>query len=367
MKRPIRHLFAFALALAIPAVGVAAVGKSEGDFAVSASGTGSYRIPIFTPPGTHGMTPELALVYGHSDTSTLLGVGWGISGLSSIARCQGTWAQDGSPRAIFNDLTDRYCLDGNRLRLASGTYGVAGSTYRTEIETFARVTASGSAGNGPASFTVEQKSGLIYEYGVTADSRIESAGQATARAWALSKIRDRVGNAITFTYTEDATNGSYRISSVQYTSNPGQGLAAAYQVGFVYETKPTNEIDSGYLAGSLIKQITRLDRIDVTYNSALVRRHELTYEGALSSTSRSRLASVQECAGSPLDCLAATTFAYQNGTNGLAGETSSGTSVTTGASALPLDINGDGRTDYVYSSSTAQGRGCTCWRTAQGR
>ncbi|HEY0722651.1 MAG TPA: SpvB/TcaC N-terminal domain-containing protein, partial [Pyrinomonadaceae bacterium] len=289
----------------------AAVGRTPGAVDISENGEASYSIPIVAPPGTHGMTPQLSIVYGHNSGSTLLGAGWSIAGLSAITRCPKSWAADGDVRDVRNDFSDRFCLDGNKLRLVSGTYGNASATYQTEIETFARVTSFGTAGNGPANFVVETKDGLIYEYGSTTDSRIESVGQTTARAWALNQIRDRSGNAINFIYAEDTTNGAYRIDLVQYTSNPGQGLTSAYQIDFVWETKPSNEIDSGYIANSKVKQITRLDRVDVKYNTTLVRRYELTYESALSSTSKSRLASIQECAGLTPDCFPATTFSYQ--------------------------------------------------------
>lgn len=298
------------------------------------------------------MTPQLAIVYGHRSGDTLLGVGWGIAGLSTISRCPKIWAADGEARDVRNDLSDRFCLNGNKLRLVSGTYGSAGATYQTEIETFSRITSLGAAGNGPASFTVEGKDGLIYEYGNTVNSRIESVGQTTARTWALNQIRDRSGNAINFIYFEDTTNGAYRIDSVQYTSNTG--LSPAYEVDFVYETKPSNEIDSAYIAGSKIKEITRLDRVDVKYNTTtLVRRYEFTYEGALSSTFKSRLASIQECAGPTPDCYPATTFSYQNGTSGVGLEVNTAVSVPT--SPYAIDVNGDGRDDLVYSSSTGAG------------
>ncbi len=334
----------------------AAVGRTSGAFDVSASGQANYSIPIVTPPGINGMTPQLALVYGHGSSNTLIGVGWNIAGLTAIRRCPRTWAQDNESRDVRNDASDRFCLDGNKLRLTAGTYGSAGSTYQTELETFSRVTAFGAAGNGPAYFYVEGKDGLIYEYGNTTDSRIESVGQFTVRTWALNKIRDRSGNAIQFAYAEDTTNGAYRIASIQYTSNPAQGVSPTHTVEFVYETKPSSEVDSGYVAGSKVKEITRLDRINVNYNgTTIVRRYELTYEGALSSTSKSRLASIQECSGSPLDCLAATTFAYQNGTVGLASEANTGVSVP--ASAIAIDVNGDGRDDLVYSSHVTSGSG----------
>ncbi len=358
MDKHVGSLTALVLLVASTSQAFAAtvVGRTAGSANVSDGGETTYSIPIFTPPGTHGMTPQLAIVYRHRSGSTLLGAGWSIAGLSAISRCMKTWAADGEMRDVRNDLSDRFCLDGNKLRLVSGTYGSAGATYQTEIETFSRITSYGVAGNGPQYFIVERKDGLIYEYGNTEDSRIQSLGQASARTWTLNKIRDRSGNAINFIYFEDATNGAYRIDSVQYTSNVNQGLSSEYEVDFVWETKPSNEIDSGYIAGSKVKQITRLDRIDVKYNtSTLVRRYDLTYEGALSSTSKSRLASVQECAGATPDCFAPTTFQYQNGAQGLTAEVSTGQTVPT--TPWPMDVNGDGREDLVYSSSTTSGSG----------
>lgn len=348
-----------AMLIQLPFGAHAAVGRMQGMSSVSKSGEATYSIPIVVPPGTRGMTPQLALVYGHRNASTLLGSGWGIAGLSAISRCGRTWAADGEARDVRNDYSDRFCLDGNKLRLTGGTYGYPAATYQTEIATFTYVTSNGTVGNGPISFVAETSNGLIYEYGdyngSSGDALIESVGQATARAWAVKRIRDRSGNAMVFTYAEDATNGAYRIEAIDYTSNPNQALSSAYRVDFVWETKPTSEIDSGYIAGSIVKEITRLDRVDVTYNSAIVRRYELNYDTALSSTSKSRLASVQECAGAALDCLPPTNFLYQNGTPGLGAVNNTGQSVPT--TPWPLDINGDGRDDLVYSSSTTSGAG----------
>jgi len=78
------------------------------------------------------------------------------------------------------------------------------------------------------------------------DSRIESQGQPTARAWALNRIRDRAGNAILFEYTEDAANGSYRLARVRYGGNASQGVAPPYELRFTYEARPAGEIDSRY-------------------------------------------------------------------------------------------------------------------------
>ena len=335
-------------------VASAAVGVTPGAPGVSSSGTATYEIPLTLPPGTNGLTPSLSLRYSHTQGGGLFGVGWSLTGLSAIVRCNKTVAQDLTPSAATLAVSDGYCLDGNRLRLTGGTYGVAGSTYQTEIETFSRVLAQGTAGNGPAYWEVRGKDGLIYEYGNSADSRIESLGSSTARLWALNKIRDRASNYIEILYTEDPTNGSFRPNKIRYTGNSVQGTTPATDVEFVYETLPVNEVDSEYFAGGLIKRVTRADRIDVKHNSTtLVHRYDLTYEGSLSSTSKSRVASIQECAGTTPDCLPATTFSYQNGSSGFGTEINTTYSVPT--IPFSVDVNGDGRDDLVYSSSTGSG------------
>lgn len=152
------------IALALLALGsshaISAVGRTPGTANVSDTGEASYSVPIFRPPGTNGMTPQLALVYGHRNGATSVGAGWGITGLSAITRCPKSWAADGQSREPRNDYSDRFCLDGNKLRLTSGTYGNAGATYQTEIETFARITSFGIAGNGPTNFTVVDRNGV---------------------------------------------------------------------------------------------------------------------------------------------------------------------------------------------------------------
>jgi hypothetical protein len=215
-------LWIFILLSASDAV-LAAVGRTIGLGDVGGTGEATYTISIATPPGTAGLTPGLAFTYSSRNGSSPLGVGWGMAGLSRIERCASTWASNGSPRDVRGDAGDRFCLDGVQLKYLSGpAYGGSGTQYRPEIENFARITSMGGAGAGPGYFTVEQKSGLIFEYGNTSDSRIEILGTSTARTWAVNKIRDRSGNAILFTYTKDSSNGSYRIDSVRYTATPGE-------------------------------------------------------------------------------------------------------------------------------------------------
>jgi hypothetical protein len=343
-----------ALAMAMPPPALAVTARTPGVFAVSPTGEGTYTMPITLPPGTSGMTPSLAFVYGSQRGNGLLGMGLRVTGFSAITRCARTLAQDGDVRPVVNTAADKLCLDGNKLRLTGGTYGSTASTYQTELETFARVTLTGSTGTGVSSFEVRQKNGLIYEYGNTADSRIEVRGSTNVvRLWALSRIRDRDGNFIDFTYTEDNANGTYRPNEVRWTGNAGQGLTPAYKAVFVYEARATGDPLVRYENGYKSKETNRLLRLDVFYNNTtIVRRYTASFTGA-GATARTRTQTVQECGKGDQLCSQLVWFNWNSGTNTLAGETASGASLPVGTVAHSIDANGDGRMDLVYPSGWA--------------
>jgi RHS repeat-associated protein len=355
-------------------VGVAATsaaGRTPAQFGVSHSGAATYRIPVWTPPGVGEVGLDLALVYASRGSSGSVGVGWSIAGLSTIARCNRTWAQDGAAAGVTNTLADRYCLDGQQLKLVSGTHGMAGAVYATEVETFSRIVANGAAGNGPASFTVTTKNGLIYEYGGTVDSRVHAGTSTTIRAWALSRVRDRAGigtgNAITLAYANEAqygayTNGTHRISSIAYPTT-ATGAGPFYRVDFAYSARPSSDIPTGYLAGNLVRDPYQLDRITIQTigGTTAIKSYALAYETAPVS-GRLRLASVQECAAST--CLQPTAITYQNGASGWQPMVDTGVAVSTTKAPLPVDLNGDGVTDLLYP--VAAGTGKLSWRILLG-
>ena len=129
-----------------PAATVA--GTLPGTLSVNAQGAATYSVPIAVPPGTAGMQPSLSLEYNSQGGNGLLGLGWALSGLSSIQRCPKTVAQDNVRRGVRYDDDDVFCLDGQRLIAISGTYGADGTEYRTELEGFAKVISHISAGTG---------------------------------------------------------------------------------------------------------------------------------------------------------------------------------------------------------------------------
>ena len=324
-------------------------GRTAGQFAVSAMGAATYQIPIWTPPGARGIEPHLALTYASGSPDGMMGPGWNVSGLSSIARCNKTFADNaGAPAAVTLTTSDDFCLDGNRLRVTSGTYGAAGSVYQTQVSNFSRITANGTAGNGPSYFVVEGKDGLIYEYGNTADSKAYASGGSTPYAWMLNKVRDRQTQADNLVWTYSTVSGAVQPATVQYTQTPStNGATYPYTVSFTYQNRVTNL--SKYVAGGSIQQTQVLAKINVQSSGVSIRQYNMTYQTA-PTTQRDRLSAIQECGGSAgTDCLRATTISYQNGAAGVASPTTATGSGNTNGSIRSIDIDGDGKQDLVFA------------------
>jgi len=341
----------------------AAVGRTAGTFEVSPTGAATYRIPLWVSPGAGGVQPSLGLVYNSQSGNGIMGPGWSLAGLSAITRCPKTFAQDSAPSAVTLTYSDAFCLDGKRLRITSGalsTYGQAGTTYETEIADFTLVTAVGANGNGPQSFEAKTKSGLILEFGNTADSRITpSASIPTAYMWLVNKIRDHSGNSLVVTYGTGAA-GSVGIgvpASISYSPTSAGGSSYVNSVTFEYGPKvgqvpnTTDPAIVGYVSGTQVVNTNLLLAINAYSSGTLVRRYSMAYEAA-PTTTRARLASVTECAGTTgTDCLAPTTIDYQDGS---AGVSTSGIPVVSGSTSFigTPDVNGDGREDLLFSSAS---------------
>ncbi len=345
----LRFAISFLSALALPSVHAqtTVTGFTPGSFQVSPSGAATYAIPIQVPPGIAGMEPKLAFTYNSQGGNGLLGMGWSLSGLSAITRCPRTFAQDGMRGAVNYDANDRYCLDGQRLILVSGaSYGADAAEYRTERDTFSKLISYGAAGNGPAWFKVWLKSGEILEYGNTADSRIEAQGKSTARVWALNKLSDRKGNYLTVTYSEDALNGDFYPTRVDYTANSNTALAPQQSVTFSYVTR--SDQTPLYQAGSVSRTMNVLSTLKTFVGANQLREYRLAYP-ASSPTGRSVLDSITECAGPSGPCLAPLSFGWQAGvTNIVPWNWQSATfGSMNGYQHFFADVNGDGKVDWI--------------------
>lgn len=254
--------------LGISRVGAAEVGTTAGSFEVAPTGAATYSIPIVVPPGVSGVEPQLSIGYNSQDGNGLLGLGFSLGGLSAISRCAATLAQDGFIDGVDFDTNDRFCLDGQRLM------SVGGSLYRTEIETFTKVKANGTASD-PSYFETWTKSGLHMYFGSTPDSRMENQSNTRALAWHVSRIEDVSGNYLTVSYSENRATAETVPTSISYTFNDAMSTGAATEVSFVYDQPARTDIDTGYIGGSLVTASKRLSSIVTKADGATVRTYSL--------------------------------------------------------------------------------------------
>ena len=340
-------------------------GTVEGLFRVSERGSATYRIPVMAVPGTAGVTPQVALSYDSQAGNGSLGLGWSVDGLSSIVRCRATDFHDGAAKPIGWNAEDRFCLDGQRLVLTSGTYGSADSEYKTGIDSYVRVTAKGGASGNPDYFEARAKDGSVRYYGNTPsgtykDAKLDNASGKTF-VWSVKRFEDSVGNPIRYDYA-DGGDGM-RIKSISYaygdqSSQPPAGSTnwtdpRHAHLEFVYENRPDGFVN--HVAGLKIATNKRLKRIEVFNHDGSsekeVREYKLSYQSvSQTSDKRSKLAEVEDCAGG--NCLPETSFTWPTMKTGFASRSTGELTLSEKGRGLldhrVGDFDGDGHLDIVW-------------------
>jgi Salmonella virulence plasmid 65kDa B protein len=288
-----RLLFAWVIGWVVSQAHAGAPMTTPSTFSVTPQGAAAYEVPIRVAPGIAGVEPKLSFAYNSQGSNGIMGMGWSLTGLSMITRCPRTIAQDGVHGTVDFSANDRFCLDGKRLKLygnpsqaywsapASGGY----VEYRTEIASFSRIRAYGTAGlSGPAWFQVYTKSGEIIEYGNTADSQITGSGHFTPLMWAVNKVSDRYSNYMTFSYKQTPGYVEFYPTAINYTGNTNQGQGPNQEVVFNYQPRQGTDVIRGYgPTGIPVLTAQELESVQVvagTNNSAgalLVRQYNLAY------------------------------------------------------------------------------------------
>lgn len=335
------------------------VGTVPGQFSVDPTGAANYKIAIQVPPGVHGMQPDLALLYNSRAGVGHLGLGWSLSGLSVITRCGQNMEDDGQWQAPNLTAADHFCLDGQHLvptppgSLTNYWSSTGSYEYRTKLATFQRVEATGVAGNGPASFTVYDKTAMTRSYG-TVTSELGYDGK-TDLMWPVNKITDPQGNYISYVYAAQTTYTSagtvpvneYVLTEIDYSNNQG------VQVGKVVFNYTSGTGEYFVSAGTGIPTTQLLQSIQV-YGPAgqFIRQYNLSYQTS-TRTGRPLLQTVGECDPNN-NCVAPTTFMWTNSANN-AGISNGGTDTPAVINTnqpggwKTLDLDGDGLLDYVFT------------------
>lgn len=333
------------------------VGSIAGQFRVNEQGAATYSIPIMTFAGTAGVAPQISLNYSSQGGSGIAGVGWSIGGVSAITRCRQTESQDGNVTPLSFDASDRFCLDGQRLMLTSGTYGSAGSTYRTEIDSYVEVTAKNGTAGHPDHFEVTRKDGSTSYYGQTANAKRLAGGSTLT--WGINQFQDSAENPIKFQYLNDADG--FRIRYIYYAFGTAKTNSTTdTYITFNYGSRP--DVSSSYINGSKLSQKVRLTSIETRNDDQVLRNYQLKYLGLLPTNTpqveyinadKSYIQQIAECVGT--QCLKPTHFNWnaKHGNSIAAAANFNYTYLFENqsdrvASWKPIDINGDGIGDLVW-------------------
>ncbi|MCP3097667.1 FG-GAP-like repeat-containing protein [Myxococcus sp. K15C18031901] len=392
-------------------------GTTPGSFEVTADGAATYHVPLWVPPGRAGIQPSLSLNYHSRSGNGLLGVGWGLGGLSQISRCNKTSVQDGAPAPVMFDASDAFCLDGKRL-VQVGSTSSGERTFTTEVEEFSHVVARQEDSKGPSWFEVQLKNGLVLEFGRDGASRVEGyrmhfvpgssnladatvvadhTSQTVRLGWSLSRLRDRQGNYLSVEY-ELRVHGGGGVQegygyeqlprALRYTGSTTDASVGTPQrvVWFDYdEVSERPDRTERFVSGFKLVSARRMKTIRMLGPGSTqpLRSYSFTYRND-SVSGRSLLSTLQECDAQGA-CKRPTTFTWELSGPRVGRELlpaggddfflrvpvsaatpspaeNGGIPDSEGFASAPdfwtlqtLDINGDGRDDIMYRFSRSVG------------
>lgn len=366
------------------------------NLSVTQRGSAHFTFPITLPGATGQLQPQLALVYDSEIRDGWFGTGFALTGLPRVTRCPRTLAQDGVQAGIGYTSDDAFCLDGERLVPISGVNGMSGTEYRTEHDSFSKVTSTGvytkalvwdSASSnwkrifgGPISFTVLTKSGLSMEFGTSGDSQITSIATSSVtdgstssdpiRGWALKNVRDQAGNYWTVTYTKisqynknfatQIDDGVFYPTRIDFSGNATAGMQPTNWITFNWEGRSDQKIayEGGYPVPHADMRLSRLDARVPTGGgrSKIVKSHwfniDYTRDSARLPT---QLSSIAECNDMGSICLSPVNLVWE--------QPSSPMLFWTGSANFPglrndyqsffADLSGTGKKSWIRISQSA--------------
>ncbi|HLL22559.1 MAG TPA: SpvB/TcaC N-terminal domain-containing protein, partial [Kofleriaceae bacterium] len=330
-------------------------------------GAATYRYPIEVPPGRRNVEPELALTY--SSGAPLRGgvaVGWSLD-LPVIER----------DPDFPNEVRYRSTLSGSSGRLVPSPQDPGlGTRYRAEVDdSFFRY----DLDLGSGYWTVRSPDGTVYEFWQVADGRA-----------LLTRQVDAFGNEMGYAYTRVTFNGhaEYVPAAIEYTSNWANNVAPHARVVFNYAADqscggiPLGASVDYHFGKKRISGSKRLQSIQTwaknTPTSAyrLVRQYALSYDQAELSCSASALRYLTQLdvtaynpqgVGSVAPSVRLGYGPKQRTLSRTLQPSWSPHEVGThlGAKSGFLDVNGDGRADYI--SVVTRADGCYIeWRSGFG-
>lgn len=392
---------------ALPTEESAELGAVEGSFDVTPTGEAVYSIPLEVPPGRKGMAPALTLSYNSAQSDGLMGVGWSLTGLPSIKRCnQGVGAN-----LLFEDIAypvdlgsaDQLCLGGEELVPIQDQNGEF-AHYRLRNDVFMKVEKVSGG------YVAYHKNGQIWKFGEFPsgdESCIESSStvckgiavgnssstitngipvvSAKAKEWLLTRVYDRWGNFINVAYEHEVTgmdtleSRPLEITYTGLTYEDGSGgvvqKPGTRSIVFSYEARQDTDSQGitrdlsihGYKDGEELQRSKVLSAVTTRVDDEIVLEYHLGYSYRTSLNTDKyhepvpTLGSVQVCDSNGV-CKEPTRFEWEG--NEIAPSVAPYTSESTlqmqvigpdgegpvrpVGRPMYVDVDGDGRTDILF-------------------
>ncbi len=245
------------------------------------SGALGHDIPITVPPGRAQLTPQLALQYNSHATDDLswLGYGWSLN-IPYIERVN-TRGVD----RLYTSYDFTSSFDGE---LASTSQSTSTPTlYRPKSDdgSFRQYYFTASS-----SWEMKDKNGLVYKFGTTTSSRLNSLSTPTeAFRWMLEEVRDPNGNYIKYEYVKDGAQ--IYPSRIVYTGNGTTD--GSFEVSFTKSLR--TDIATSSRSGFTVASKYLITEIQAKVSGSWVRKYTLAYTTG-DNKRRSLLSSVTESA-----------------------------------------------------------------------
>ncbi len=191
------------------------------------TGAKIYTVPLNLCPGINGFEPSISLVYNSQSASGIMGIGWTLTGLSTIERTTKNIYYDNTVSGISGNPDDSFLLDGMRLLPVKKELNKI--LYETERGSI-KVTAN-TQGNNISSFEV------FYPNGVNASYKQVKSGQ-NAVIYRIHIMTDLNGNSVSYSYkTTDETISkiSYNDVTIDFNYTSREDLVKIFSGGKNYD------------------------------------------------------------------------------------------------------------------------------------
>ena len=306
------------------------------------TGSFTHAIPLAVPPGTHGMQPNLTMVYNSSSGNGWCGQGWDLS-FGIIQRS----TKNGIPKYNTTD-TFIFSSGGSTQELTP----IGNNEYRIKIDSsFMKFKYENNY------WTAWDKSGTKYLFGFSPDtynSQVSNpANPSNIYSWSLTKVIDTNENEIRYYYYYPGPDRQIYPQRIEYTYHNGVNLPLRV---ITFNKESRQDVITSYRSGFKITTKYRLKSVETKENNNLVNKYELTYLDH-PETNHSLLTEINVYDHNGIKFPASTIFVSQmNAAPGLFIKSLwPKQGLGTDNVFYLLDINGDGKTDLLNNFSGKDG------------